>query len=40
MISLKLIDPTEGYNYERIEYEGTNFGIWDLSGDKKVSILF
>lgn len=38
MISSKLIVPTEGYNYERIEYEGTNFAIWDISGDKKVLI--
>ena len=31
---------TEGYNYERIEYEGTTMGIWDLSGHEDVDFLF
>lgn len=38
-INFQTVKPTIGYNYERIEYEGTTFGIWDVSGNDDVAIL-
>ena len=35
-MNLSNVKATEGYNYERIEYEGTTLGIWDISGNEDV----
>lgn len=39
MVSPGSIEPTDGYNYERVDYEGTTIGVWDLSGNEEVILL-
>ena len=38
-MNLSNVKATDGYNYERIEYEGTTLGIWDISGNEDVKKL-